>query len=657
MATIRELEIALVNADAAGDIESARVLANALVKARASGTPQGTPIPTAPTQEQIAAGAVAPVAPPAVRPISTKPLSAGEKFIGGVEAAGTVLTAPFGALGGLGAGGAVLAASLLDGSFGTKQAADAVEAAVTEGAASMTYLPRTDAGQRAVETIGEIAGSLPPVMGVTGTLMNASSLAGPAAAQATAAGVAATRRVGEALPAAVAPLVAGAGRLADRLRPGAAATGPQGQTGGSAGAQAMTPWQVRKALADELGIPLMKGQVTRTFEDQQELHTLSRDPKHGGPIRERLADQRQAMVQKFDEFIDDTGAMTRDPTGAAEAVDSALRAAAANKKQQIRSLYMAADKKGEMESSVELSTVANFLTEHRPEAEIVNVLKFARSKGVALGVFKEADNGGLVAQPVTLKTAELFRRAINRVTNDADRTDIRFSAVLKQIYDGETEGMGGDLYKKARNARREFAVDFENHELTRQLLGTKRGTVDRAVAIEDVVRKMVVSPSTSLDSLKQTSRVLKKSPDGQQAWRELQGSTIQYLQEKAIRYEVRDERNTPTFNARAFHRELSALDKSGKLEYIFGKRNSERLRTLDDVAQNVFIAAPGTVNTSGTAYTLAAMFDMMSFGAMGIPVPVTMMTKFAKDSIKDRKLAARVREQFTTNYADPKQGK
>lgn len=610
-------------------------------------------IPTQPTPAQAAAGAVAPVAPPAQRPQATGPLSVGDRVVGGLEAAATIGTgATTGVLSAVAGGFQEVAKQLLTGNFGTPAAAQAIENAVTTGAERGTFVPRTPAGATAVETIGEVLQNVPPVAGVTGTLANATSMAGPAATQAAAATMAGVRKVGEVSAPAVATITAGARGLADRARGLAGADGSrQGRTGGSVGAQAMAAWQTRKALADELGVPLLKGQVTRTMEDQSELHRLAADPTNGAPIRERMADQRERMVNIFDEFVDDTGAMTRDASQAAEVIDANLRRMAASKKQQIRTLYQAADKAGELEKGVTLDDVAGYLTEHKPEAASgVRILNFAREKGIALGIFAQGDDGKLVAQPTTLKNAELFRRTINRMVDDNDKTDIRFATVLKDIYDQSTEGLGGDLYKRAREARREFANDFENRELTRQLLGTKRGTVDRAIAIEDVVRKMVMSPSTSLEQLKQTGALLKRDPAGQQAWRELQGSVVLHLQSKAIDDRVRDSRGTPYFNAKAFHQELKALDQSGKLDYIFGKRNAERMRTLDEVAQVVFNPVPGTVNTSGTAYTLAAMMDMMNFTAFGVPVPVATVARFARDHIKDRKLRARVQEQFNTNF-------
>lgn len=611
-------------------------------------------IPTAPTPAEVAAGARPLTAPPATRvPVEPGLRSVGDEIVGALETAATVGTA---ATTGLVAGGLSgfqeLANQLMTGNFGTPAAAQAVEDAVTRGVGIGTYMPKSAAGAENMEGIARVLQNVPPIAGVTGTLTNATSMAGPAATQAAAAAAAGARKVGEVSSRAAAPIVAAAGAAADRVR-GVAGAGPSGgsQTGGSVGAQAMAAWQTRKALADELGVPLLKGQVTRTHEDQAELHRLAADPVRGVPIRERMADQRQRMVNIFDEFIDDTGAMTRDQSSAAEVIDSSLRRQAASAKQRIRTLYQAADKAGELEKGVKLDDIASYLTEHKPEADSgIRILQFAKSKGLALGIFQQADDGQLVAQPTTLKNAELFRRTVNRMVDDNDKTDIRFATVIKDIYDKSTEGLGGDLYKKAREARREFANDFENRELTRQLLATKRGTVDRAIAIEDVVRKMVISPSTSLDQLKQTGALLKRDPQGQQAWRELQGSVIQHLQSKALDDRVKDDRGTPFFNAKTFHQEVQALDRGGKLDYVFGKRNAERIRTLDEVSQVVFNPVPGTVNTSGTAYTLAAMMDMMNFTAFGVPVPVATVARFARDHIKDRKLRARVEEQFNTNF-------
>lgn len=604
-------------------------------------------IPVAPTAAQVAAGATVPQAPAATRPVAPAgpPPSIGDQAVGALEALGTVGSAATTGLVSAAAGGfQAVAEQLLTGNFGTPQAAQAIEDAVAKGMAAGTYVPRTPAGQEAVGAIGEALQNLPPVAGVTGTLANASSMAGPAARQALAAGAEAAG----AARTAAAPVVAKvAGAVRSMAGPSEAA--PAGRAaGGSVGAAGVDLGNLRQSLANELPVPiqLTKGQRARTYAAQQAEEVLAKDAKVGDPIRQRYNDQRQQLVQNMDAFFDSTEAQLGELRDVGVAVDKTLRGALAKEKQRVRTLYKEAEKAGELEAPVTLNGIADFFNQNTAEAQVANVIGAARQKALNLGLVAEGADGKLVPRPVSLKTGELFRRSVNNLTND-EPTNIRFGAELKRLYDEATEAAGGDLYKKARKARREMAEQFELNELTRNLIGNKRGTADRAIAFEDVLQRVVLSPATSKDSLRHVGVLLKKSgSDGAQTWRELQGATIRHLQERALSNVARDERGTPIFSAAKFDADIKALDRSGKLDYLFGNRGAEQLRTLNEVAKVVLNPVPGTVNTSNTATTLAAMMDLFTASATGVPVPAVTGFKLVRDQIKDRKLRARVAEHL-----------
>lgn len=77
-----------------------------------------------------------------------------------------------------------LAEQLLSGQFGTQQAADAVEQAATEGAQSLTYAPRTQAGQEQTQAAGELLAPLAaaaPFTAELGAIAQGARAAAPAA--------------------------------------------------------------------------------------------------------------------------------------------------------------------------------------------------------------------------------------------------------------------------------------------------------------------------------------------------------------------------------------------------------------------------------------------------------------------------------------------
>ncbi|SFQ82449.1 hypothetical protein SAMN03159489_05962, partial [Pseudomonas sp. NFPP07] len=153
MATLQQLESALINADKAGDMDAARKLAAVVSRARQD------PMNQVPGNE----------IPETVQRAPDQSL--GDEIVGAGETALALGTgATSGALGMIGGTLKGLAEQLLSGQFGTQQAADAVEQAATQGAESLTYSPRTEAGQEMTQAAGEALVPLAAVAPMTAEL-------------------------------------------------------------------------------------------------------------------------------------------------------------------------------------------------------------------------------------------------------------------------------------------------------------------------------------------------------------------------------------------------------------------------------------------------------------------------------------------------------
>ena len=623
MATLQELELALVNADKAGDLDAARRLAAVLVKARQDTTNQipDTIVPGT-TQERV------------------EP-SLGEKIVGAGETALTLGTGVTGGTVGM-IGGTLkgLAEQILSGQFGTPQAANAVEQSAMQGAQALTYAPRTQAGQEMAAATGEALQQVTPITPMTAELgaISAGARAARPAMAATAQRVAA--------PVQAAATKVKVAETVKQAIPGAAPKRPTPGTPASGGAAGVDMATLRQAKADELPVPikLTEGQKTRQFEQQRFERETAKLPEVGAPIRERFATQNKQLQQNLESFIDMTGAEAPDLRSIGLTVDKALRDRAARDKTRIRTLYKEAEKAGEMEAPVKLDTVVQHLVDNAPEAEVANVLKATRAKALQLGVATEAPDGTLIAQPVSLKTAELFRRSIGGATN-AEPTNIMQASQMRSLIDASTEGLGGNMYKQARAARARFGSDYENIGLVKNLLGQKRGSNDRAIAMEDVLRRSVIDPSTSLDTVRQVRRLLQtEGPNGQQAWKELQGGTLKFMRDEATKGVGRDELGNPILSPAQLDRVIGQLDKSGKLDFVFGKKGAEQLRIINDVAKDVLTSPAGAVNTSNTASVLAGMMDIAISGTAGVPAPIMTSFRLMTKGIKDAKTRAKVRK-------------
>ena len=543
-------------------------------------------------------------------------------------------TAPIGmAVGTLGA----IAKELRAGNFGTNEAADRIEEEAAKWAEQFTYAPRTQEGQRNVQAIGETlepaAGAFAPLAPLTAEMQSLS---------------AATRLAAPAVRPVVEQQLINAARQAVAEKKGQQMAGP------SVGAAGVDVGTIRAEQAADLPVPiqLTEGQRSRTFEQQRFERETAKLPEAGAPIRERFADQNQQLIQNMDAFVDQTGATLGEGNlrGIGELVDKALTDRASKDKAKIRTLYKEAEKAGEMQAPVNLQPVANWLNENRASRVEEGLMSKIQRKLEAMEV-SEGDlrDGSLQVRDMTLNQSEDLRKFINSETNPSDPREVRLAATLKEIIDQNTDGVGGDKYKLARAARAKFARDYENVGAVKRLLGTKPGTDDRTVALENVLDKVVLSPSTSLDEMIAVRRVLQtktggKEGVGAQAWREIQGGVLNHIKEQMTKNVARDQRGNPVVSAAQLDRVITQLDKSGKLDYVFGPDGANKLRLINDVAKDVLTAPPGAVNTSNTASVLAGLMDVAISGTAGAPIPVASSVRFVVSKIRDKKLKARVQK-------------
>lgn len=438
--------------------------------------------------------------------------------------------------------------------------------------------------------------------------------------------------------------VAQTARAVRQALPGAAEAAPTPGTMGSTGAAAMDIATQRRAAAADLPVPisLTKGQAERTFEQQRFERETAKAPEAGAPLRDRYAEQNQQMAQNIDAFIDQTGAEAPTLRATGVAVDDAVNAAATHDKAQIRVAYRKAEKAGEMQEPISTDAIVQTLNDSVSAEATAPVLKAAKAELVRLGGAAVDDAGQLTPGSLSLGDTEMLRKFVNKTTG-IDPTNGKFAGDIKRAIDASTEGAGGELYKEARQLRTRFAQNYENHTVINDILKSKRGTTDRAVALEDIHRRTILDGS--LDDVRQVRRVLHRSgPQGEQAWRELQGQTLNHIRDQAFGNSVTDVRGNPILSAAKLDRVIKSLDSDGKLDFVFGKRGAEKLRTLNDLAKDIYTAPPGSVNTSNTASVLLAAMDMAMSAGVGMPFPVTSAIRMLAERSKNSKLRARVND-------------
>ena len=594
---------------------------------------------------------------------TTEPTLA-DQALGALEAGATTLTgATGGALGMTGGLVGGVAKSILDGTFGTKEAADLTERYMAEGANALTYQPRTATGQQYAENVGQVMQQVLPVAAI------APALSVPGAA---AAGRAAAADAARAVPPAAAQVARTAAtatrnaadsalqRLPESIRPVAREAQPTPGTLGSAGSAGTDMAAQRRALAESMGFEgdsaLTRGQATRDPAQLKFEVETAKLPEEGATLRQRRVAQNERILQNFDQWIDDTGAQAPTLRATGAAVDEALVAQSRRDKTEVNVAYGRARRSPEAAAAVDQSrlvqlgeaenaissTPVDYINSQPTGLPSTGLVDAARQYAVRLGIADMQDGQLVPRQGATIRQMEDWRQAINKATG-YELTDIRQSTILKGLIDGQTEPVAGPLYRQARALRTRYAQNYENRATIAKLLNEKRGTTDRQVALEDVFDHSIMKGS--LDDVRNVRRVLQRSGDqGKQAWRELQGATLRRIRDDATKGIAKDSRGNAPLNPRQLRDAIAGLDADGKLDFIFGKQGAQRLRDISDLAQEAFtVPAEAAINHSNTALTLLAAFgDIAGAATTGIPAPMATAARLTLKQIKDRKLRARI---------------
>ena len=503
----------------------------------------------------------------------------------------------------------------------------AVSALVTgEGPMAMAqrnmYQPRSGASQDVLQSIGGAfeASKIPPV--VTTSMI-------PSYARMVQATPPQARQIGQTVQE-TGPRIAQALRQPE----------PQPTMSGVGAAEVPLAAQ-RVEMAKQLRVPIdiSKGQATRTLADQQfEAETMKTYPESVGKPLIAAQELRNTKIgQNLDAYVEATGARVANefymrPTG--DAVDTALRETANKSKTAYKSAYKTARASEEGQQKVNVQGIINQLDGMEAEAANAPVITSAKMKLNQL-----AKNGEM-----TLNEIEEVRKMVNRLSGDTP-SNMAFGGDIRTMIDTVTQNAGGDLFKKARTLRTKFANEFENIGLIDDLLKTKPKSKDRIVALEDVFEHSIMK--SDLDSLMALGRTLKKTPNGRQAFKELQGQTIENIRSAITKNIETNSLGQRNFNPKQFDTIVKNLDKSGKLDYMFGNAGAQELRNLRDTAITINSPVKG-INQSNTA---SAMDKVLNKLINRIPL-VGPMVEAGAEALEKQKISKQVKESL--NYSPSK---
>jgi len=503
------------------------------------------------------------------------------------------------------------------------QANEAAKAALER----FTYQPRNQMGQQAVSAIGEamapFAGLLPE-LNVIGRTAPAGVNALRSRAQSAGAGI--NRMINPTTP--------------EMVGMGAAST--------------ELPIQ-RQTMAEGARIPLKlsKGQLTRNLEQQQFEHETGKTypETEGKPLLLQQQKLNEDFLRNFDASAEAMGGEIHGETQLVpigKVVDAPLVKRFKEAKKEVARLYDAAGHASDTQEQVNIAPLYKYVKDHDTQILTNNAPMLANLK---MTLEK-------LGSPQTLSIFDLeqVRKQQNQLSAPGSGVNAVHMTELKPLFEGITEGKGGDLYKAARAANTKFANEFKDHAIISKLLRNKPGTQDRAVAFEDIYKHVVHSGSADDLQLVQNT-LLKAGDEGEFAWNQIRAQAANELKERAMSNISKDAAGNPIPNAKALRNSVAQLDRDGKLDLLFGKQEAQRVRDLVQLGGDIYSTVPGTISPN-TASVLIRSLDTIAKNAVISRIPVVRsVASGVADMAQKSARKKRVEEAVNFNALIPQQTK
>jgi len=579
MATIEQLGKALVNADAAGDVEAAKMLAAEIKRLR---VPSAADIPNA-----------------IPKPKYQEP-SMADRLLGIPEAALSTITGavamPVGAI-----------AGILGGRLGQGPNVKAMESVMEAG----TYVPRTESGQEYLRSLGQLTSGIPAFVPAVG---QAGQVAQGVNALATRAAPAAQRAV--------------------QTVQNALVRTPEPQMGGG-GAALTQEALLRAERAQRQGIPLTKGEQTQSLAQQQLEQDLlkSNKPQLVAPLTNLKQQQQEAIGRQFQRLTEATGSTVADADpiylrDVGKLVDKPLMAEYEKSIANYRSKYNAADNAGETLQEVPYQSLKDYINKQTSTTR-TSLAPILQDTLEQLKINDPSGTGNISIRALEDVYQNIGKKAQPGTPNS------NYGKELKNLIDQSTEGAGGDLYKEARAARRQFSKEFDDVKAVAKLVGSKGE--DRLVRLSDVFDNVVLG--SSKEDIQHITSLLKRAgPEGEQAINELKGQTVQWLKGQATGVN-----GVTKFDS--FRKAVDKLEKEDKLTELFGKDGREQILDLRDTVKDAMVKQPGAVNYSNTASALMRGLENIALRVPG--------AKTVAELRQDYKTKKQAKEAATFNALAP----
>jgi hypothetical protein len=445
---------------------------------------------------------------------------------------------------------------------------------------AVRYQPRTQTAREALGAVGEFLkplSVLPPTFGSIGTSLNALAPAAMMQANAIARPV---------ITQATAPV---RNTLANVM------TREQQPNMVGMGAASTAEDLMRQQRLDQFNIRATAGEREKNLAKQQFESDVQRGalPGVSEEVKAELGrqygafkvGQKQDILNEFERMTEEVGGTidrsTPRPLG--NFVDKTLSKIYTDKFKDYKAKYKLADDSGETLEQVPYQSLLDYIgTKSTTRREKLDPIL---NDVAELLVMNDPQKTGTIS----IRNLEDIYQVVGTAKDSPSAKPLK--DLITQIGDGA----GGKLYQEARQARAQLAKEFEDVSRVDKLLGTKAGYKDRQVALDDVYNHIVVDGP--LEEMRTVTSLLKKTPEGQKAYQELQGYTLQRMKDLLLKKggEADDIR------LNNFNNFVTQLDREDKLTYMFGKAGRDKLLDLKQSISDVMVKEPGAVNYPNTA--------------------------------------------------------
>ena len=535
------------------------------------------------------------------------------------------------ALGATLAGGAIapivgIAGTLASGKYGTQEGIRAGQEAMK----AVQYQPRTQTAREALGAVGEflqpVTSALPPTLGSVGTTLNALAPATMMQAGAVARPIA--RQVTAPVQNALAKAMTREQQPA-MVGMGAASTAEDLQ---------------RQQRLEQFGIRAKLGERTKNLQQQQFESEVERGVITGiseeakTKLQEQMklfeAGKQKDIIQNFERMTEEVGSTADrgEIRNTGRIIDKALNNEYTKKFDAYKEKYRLADESGETLEQVPYQSLLDYIgTKSATRRKTLDPILDDVAESLAM-------NDPQKTGTISIRNLEDIYQQVGTAKNSPSAKPLK--DLITQIGDGA----GGKMYQEARQARTQLAKEFEDVSRVDKLLGTKAGYADRRVALDDVYNHIVVDGS--LEEMKTVTELLKNAgPEGQKAYKELQGQTLQRMKDLLLK--KGDEKDAVRLDR--FSNFVTELDREEKLAYMFGKTGRNEIMDLRQAIKDVMVKEPGAVNYSNTSGPILRGIEALQ--ALRFPG-----AKSAAEFARTRKVTGKVQEALKQpNQLAPKQ--